>query len=63
MNKTVHKKLTASQSSKTQILHYSTGSVPASFSHELKLLQKAAKELLQPRPEAITNLMKMARTL
>jgi hypothetical protein len=63
MNKTLHKKLTGK---------YLYNQAPAmAFEHgadahggmQLNLLKEAAKDLLQPRPEAVAKLLKMAREL
>lgn len=31
--------------------------------HEMNMLQEAAKDLMQPRPEAITHILKMSRAM
>jgi hypothetical protein len=62
MNKTLHKKLTEKHPCE----------VPHTMGHlhekgvrsgEMSLLEEAAKDLLQPRPQAIANILKMAREL
>jgi esterase/lipase len=73
MNKTLHKKLTEKHFtaySPTLAGHNSDSmqnDAPSSFkmglSHEMHILREAAKELLQPRPQAIARLLKMAREL
>lgn len=63
MNKTLHKKLTEKHTQHhTQAIVYANGdSMPTVFMHEMRILQEAAKDLLQPRPEAIAKLLKMAK--
>ena len=65
MNKTLHKKLTGKHYYEhTQTLMYSKGDeLLAGFSHEMYALREDTKDLMQPRQEAITNLLKMARTI
>jgi hypothetical protein len=73
MNKTLHKKLTEKHLTAYQPIllgsdgedmpfgdngRYTTG-----LGHEMNLLKEAAKDLLQPRPEAIARLLKMAKEL
>ncbi len=60
MHKTLHKKLTEKQlysQSKAYLLSNDGGSVL----EDRDLLREIAKDLLQPRPQAIANLLKMAR--
>lgn len=60
MHKTLHKKLTEKQlysHSKAYLLSNDGGSVL----EDRDLLREIAKDLLQPRPQAIANLLKMAR--
>lgn len=62
MNKTLHRKLTEKQlpgelQTLSQLRHESA------HMQEMGILREAAKDLLQPRPEAIANLLKMAREL
>ena len=73
MNKTLHKKLT-----EKHVTAYSpalarlngdsmqtdnTTWFKSGLGHEMNILKEAAKELLQPRPEAIARLLKMAKEL
>ena len=63
MNKTVHKRLTA----KTNYTHSILSGCAAedllfsAFSQEMQLLRDDARDLLQPRPQAIANILKMSR--
>jgi hypothetical protein len=62
MHKTLHKKLTEKQlfsHSKAYIVGNNGGSVL----EDRDLLREIAKDLLQPRPQAITNLLKAAREM
>ncbi|MFI5195456.1 MAG: hypothetical protein ACHQD8_00065 [Chitinophagales bacterium] len=73
MNKTLHRKLTEKhQNAYPPILPGFNGDdrltiAPAWFSagygHEMNMLREAAKDLLQPRPEAIARLLKMAKDI
>ncbi len=65
MNKTLHKKLTGKHYYEhTQTLLFTDSEdMLAGFSQELYALREDAKDLMQPRQEAITNLMRMARTI
>jgi len=67
MNKTLHKKLTEKHLYKhTPSLAYYNGDDAQSgvdMAHELHLLREAAKELLQPRKEAVANILRLASTL
>lgn len=59
MNKTLHRKLTAKTALKNALpsLGLGTGSVGNA------ILLEAARDLLQPRPQAVANLLKMAKDL
>jgi len=65
MNKTLHKKLTE----KHIFAHTPTPGLPGgediftTARQEMSLMREAAKDLLQPRPEAIAYILKMSRTL
>ena len=62
MHKTLHKKLTEKQlfsHSKAYILGNNGGSVL----EDRDLLREIEKDLMQPRPQAITNLLKAARAI
>jgi len=63
MNKTLHKKLTEKHiHPHTPAVVYANGDcLPTVFMHEIRILQEAAKDLLQPRPEAVARLLKMAK--
>ena len=67
MNKTLHKKLTEKHLYKhTPTLAYYNGDDMQSgmdMTHELNLLREAAKDLMQPRNEAIANILRLATTL
>ena len=76
MNKTLHKKLTEKHLyHHTPTLAYAKGDGALaevadrssrffeSLEQEVKILQEAAKDLLQPRPQAIVKLLQMAREI
>ena len=73
MNKTLRKKLTEKYHNASQpvLLSYPGGDVQADavawpgvgLAHEMHMLHEAAKDLLQPRPEAIAMLLKMAKEI
>jgi hypothetical protein len=63
MNKTLHKKLTEKYHEPTPALAHGSGEMFTALSDEMKLLRKAASELLQPRPQAVANLLKLAKTV
>ena len=76
MNKTLHRKLTEKHLyNHTPSQVYAKGDsfvtddsghstrFMASLEQEVKLLQEAAKDLLQPRPQAIAKLLQMAREI
>ena len=61
MNKTLHRKLIEKHLyDHTPALLYGQGE---GMLHEMNLLREAAKDLLKPRPQAVANLLKMARGL
>lgn len=65
MNKTVHQKLTNKYSythAAEAQLAYVDGVVNA-FRQENKMLREAAQDLLSPRPEAITKLLELSRSV
>ncbi len=65
MNKTLHKKLTASPiygHTKT-ITYPGSEDMLAGLASEMYLLRKAAKDLLQPRSEAVAGILNLARTI
>ncbi len=73
MHKTLHKKLTekhicdhrssASDQGHDGILRSSSIWPNPVFEQEMSMLREAAKDLLQPRPQAISKLLAMARNL
>ena len=67
MNKTLHKKLTEKHLYKnTPTLAYYNGDdmqSVMSLANEMILLREAAKDLLQPRKEAIANILRLAATI
>jgi hypothetical protein len=65
MHKTLHKKLTEKHFyDHTQSLAFpkSDDCFPG-FGYEMELLRTATNDLLQPRPKAIANLLKIAREI
>lgn len=62
MNKTLHKNLTESSYTKTPGQPKVTGEANLLI-EELEMLMQASKKLLQPRPEAVTNILKLARAI
>ena len=65
MNKTLHKKLTEKHLyAHTPILAQTEGEDMLSIARqELSLIREAAKDLLQPRAEAIAYIMRMSREM
>jgi len=65
MDKTLHKKLTEKHFySNTSTLAYSDGGdLLSGMKQEMRILHFAAKDLLQPRPEAIASILEKARAL
>ncbi len=65
MDKTLHKKLTENQRfAHTQATSHSGGEdFFAILRHEKRILDALATDLLQPRPEAIANILKMAKNV
>ncbi len=65
MDKTLHKKLTAKQPSTTApaIPSEEHSGIFGVLRDEKRILDALAKDLLQPRPEAIANIMEMARKM
>ena len=61
MNKTLHSKLTEKH------LYYHTPTLAYAndegMMQEMSILREAAKDLLKPRPQAVANLLRMAREL
>lgn len=66
MNKTLHKKLTENHLYKhTPLLANFNGdnTQATGLAHEMNLLRQAANDLMQPRKEAIANILKLARNI
>jgi hypothetical protein len=67
MNKTLHKKLTEKHLYKhTPTLAYYNGDdmqPGTGFANEMSMLREAAKDLMQPRKEAIANILRLAATI
>ena len=64
MNKTLHKKLTENTYGHTRTLTYAGGEdMLAGLAQEMYMLREAAKDLLQPRSEAVAGILKLARTI
>lgn len=63
MNKTIHKKLTDKYLSNhaPAMACYEGEDMLTGLAHEMKILHAAGKDLMQPRPEAIARLLKMAK--
>ena len=63
MNKTLHKKLTEKHLyAHTPAMAFG-GDTQLGLAHEMNILHEAAKDLLQPRPQAIANILKLARNI
>jgi len=60
MNKTVHKKFTGKH---TEPNRQTQPEGRIIVQPDMSLLEEAAKDLLQPRPQAIANILKMVREL
>ena len=64
MNKTLHKKLTERHVYHTPAMAYASGDDGlASLVYEMGLLQEAARDVLQPRPQAVARILQMAREM
>ncbi len=65
MNKTLHQKLTNkyqyAQLSNSGILN--SGNLCANVKGEMQLAHELSNDMLSPRPEAISRILKMSRTL
>lgn len=59
MNKTLHRKLTAKTALKNPFPALGLGTANVANA----ILLEAAHELLQPRPQAVANLLKMAKNI
>lgn len=66
MNKTLHRKLTEHQiyhPLHTQALNRKDYGVLTGLHYEMNILRNIANDLLQPRQEAIANILKMSRDI
>ena len=65
MNKTLHRKLTGKHLyDHTPAMTYTGGDDwQLGLAYEVNLLREAAKDLMQPRPEAIANILKLAKSI
>lgn len=65
MDKTLHRKLTEKHLyAHTPTMPYSGGDrMQLGLIHEVHMLREAAKDLLQPRPEAVANILRLAKNL
>lgn len=73
MDKTLHNKLigkhlydhmpAVAYAGNKDTLSCSSASPLASFEQEVKMLREAAKDLLQPRPQAIAKLLQLAKEM
>ena len=59
MNKTLHKKLTEKTALKYALPALDLGRIGAGNN----VLLEAARDLMQPRPQAVANLLKMAKNI
>ena len=64
MDKTIHTKLTEKQLlCYTPTAFMSGDDMFATFRQERRILDTLSKDLLQPRPEAVANILELARKL
>ncbi len=65
MDKTLHKKLTEKNyyDHTPTVAYADSDDMLAGFAAEMRILHNAAKDLLQPRPEAVARLLQMAKTI
>ena len=65
MNKTLHRKLTAKHlyNAAGSAMYTGGDDMLPGRAQDMKILYAAAKDLMQPRPEAIAYLLKMAKDL
>lgn len=63
MNKTLHKKFTENHLGPhtATFVFARNGDTFAGLGHEMQMLYEASKDLLQPRPQAVADLLKMAK--
>ena len=64
MNKTLHSKLTGKHLYEhTPAMAHAAEEGHYGFAHEMNILREAANDLLQPRPQAIANILKLAKNI
>ena len=64
MDKTLHRKLTEKHLyAYTPAITCNDGEMHMGLVHEVNMLREAAKDLMQPRPEAVANILRMAKGL
>jgi hypothetical protein len=63
MAKTLHTKLTDKRIYSAPAALLPANTIYGDFCGEMQLLKEAATDLLKPRPQAIANLLKMAKAL
>ena len=65
MNKTLHSKLTGKHlyDHTPAMAHAGDNDGQYGFAHEMNILRAAAKDLLQPRPQAIANILRLAKNI
>jgi hypothetical protein len=65
MDKTLHKKLTEKQLPPTihSLKQQESGGIFGILRHEKRILDALAKDILQPRPEAVAKILELAKTL
>jgi len=64
MNKTILKKFTETSTWPAQAIAYSkTDDMIIDLAQEMYILREAAKDLMQPRAEAVSAILKMAKSV
>lgn len=65
MDKTIHKKLTAKHidAHAAPAMAHSGGDMLTGLKQEMRILHEAAKEMMQPRQQAVSKLLEMARSI
>ena len=64
MNKTLHSKLTGKHLyDHTPAMAHTEEDGQFGLAHEMNILRAAAKDLLHPRPQAIANILKLAKNI
>ena len=65
MNKTLHQKLTSKHLySNSGVINFQDDeNIVSGFRQEMKMILEGTRELLQPRPEAIAQILKMSRSI